>query len=172
MNRRPHRTFNPWKVLIPSMIGLLVVFGVIYAFTRNSQPGTLATPSASPLVADPNSQPIEAASPPTGAGETGIPAGGEIIIQTTILPLAFSNRATVEAPSVNLNTNQSETETKTPPVPSPTNSGNRDARTVSSGQRARAEASLAAACSVTARRALTSSDGVSNQLNQLVILVD
>jgi serine/threonine-protein kinase len=67
--------FNPWKVLIPSMIGLLLIFGVIYAFTRNSQPTNATTPG-SPLVADPNSSPVEAASPPTGQAESGIPSGG------------------------------------------------------------------------------------------------
>jgi len=116
----PASSFNPWKVLIPSMIGLLVVFGAIYAFTRNSQPGTLATPSASPLVADPNSQPIEAASPPTGAGEAGIPAGGEINTNDNSAASPSPTEQPVAAPSVNLNTNQGETETETPPLPSPT----------------------------------------------------
>ena len=73
----PASSFNPWKVLVPSMIGLLVLFGVIFLFTRNSSPETQATPSASPLVADPNSQPVEAASPPSGDSEAGIPAGGQ-----------------------------------------------------------------------------------------------
>lgn len=73
----PASSFNPWKILVPSVIGLAVLFGVIYLFTRNSPPGTQATPSASPLVADPNSQPVEPASPPSGDSEVGIPAGGQ-----------------------------------------------------------------------------------------------
>src|SRR5688572_10982532 len=73
----PASSFNPWKILVPSMIGLIVLFGVIFLFTRNSPPETQATPSASPLVADPNSQPVEPASPPLGDSEAGIPAGGE-----------------------------------------------------------------------------------------------
>lgn len=73
----PASSFNPWKVLVPSVIGLVVLFGVIFLFTRNSAPETQATPSASPLVADPNSQPVEPASPPSGVSEAGIPAGGE-----------------------------------------------------------------------------------------------
>ena len=53
------RGFNPLKVLIPSVVGLLVVFAAIYAITRNSTPGEANTnqqvvPS---LAADPNSQP-------------------------------------------------------------------------------------------------------------------
>src|SRR6185295_17172031 len=49
--------FNPWKILIPSLIGLLVLFGVIYAFTRNTQPTEANT--GAPLAADPNSSPVE-----------------------------------------------------------------------------------------------------------------
>lgn len=66
---------NPWKILLPALAGLLVVFAVVFAFTRNSgqtnvnqfQPG---------LVADPNSQPVEPSPPPTGKAESGIPSGG------------------------------------------------------------------------------------------------
>lgn len=70
--------FNPWKILIPSFAGILVIFAVIYAFTResqlNNQPNnTNQTEPA--LVADPNSQPVEAASPATGKNEEGIPSG-------------------------------------------------------------------------------------------------
>src|SRR5258705_891680 len=68
-------SFNPWKILIPSVIGLLVIFGVIYAFSRDPQP-TGAAPAGSPLVADPNSSPVEAASPATGQSESGIRSGG------------------------------------------------------------------------------------------------
>jgi serine/threonine protein kinase len=71
----PSSTFNPWKVLIPSMIGLLVIFGVIYALSRNPQP-TGVSPTGSTLAADPNSSPVEPATPPTGASEAGLPAGG------------------------------------------------------------------------------------------------
>jgi len=112
----PVSTFNPWKVLIPSMVGLIVVFGLIYAFTRNSQPSNQATPSASPLLADPNSQPVEAVSPPTGEAEAGIPAGDA----TNQNSAAASPTEPVQAPSVNLNTNQREPEIETPPSPEPT----------------------------------------------------
>ena len=71
----PASSFNPWKVLIPSMIGLLVIFGVIYALSRNSQP-TNANPTGPALAADPNSSPVEAASPATGQAEAGLPLGG------------------------------------------------------------------------------------------------
>jgi eukaryotic-like serine/threonine-protein kinase len=120
----PTAGFNPWKILIPSMVGLLLIFGVIYAFTRNSQP-TTETPASS-LAADPNGQPVEAASPPTGAAESGIPAGG--VINPTEKP-SPSPEASVE-PSVdpndvggatNANANENSNTKKAPvvPVPSP-----------------------------------------------------
>jgi hypothetical protein len=77
--------FNPWKVLIPSAAGLLVVFAVIYAFTRNSQPAPVPQQGSS-LLADPNSQPVEPLQPATGKAEEGIPAGG-----STTNPLANAN---------------------------------------------------------------------------------
>ncbi|MEP6568251.1 MAG: protein kinase [Acidobacteriota bacterium] len=130
----PPASFNPWKVLIPSLIGLLVIFGVIYAFSRSAQP-TNATPTGSPLAADPNSSPVEPAKPPTGASEAGIPAGGG----TTNQPVNGNSNANVSAspvpnespidiggvlPGVNDNANQnSNTKKPTPsPLPSPTRS--------------------------------------------------
>jgi serine/threonine protein kinase len=124
-------SFNPWKVLVPSMIGLLVIFGVIYAFTRNSQsPNTVAP--ASTLAADPNSQPVEPATPPTGESEAGIPAGGT----TNQNANSNSNANTSATPSpgenpddiggVNLNANDNANENSNnnkgsvPPLPSPT----------------------------------------------------
>jgi serine/threonine protein kinase len=71
----PASSFSPWKILVPSAVGLLLIFGVIFAFTRNSQSPT-DPQTGSTLSADPNSQPVEAASPATGQSEAGIPAGG------------------------------------------------------------------------------------------------
>jgi len=70
--------FNPLKILIPSAVALLVVFGLFYAFTGNSTTGAntntnMNQPTLSP---DPNSQPVQVASPPTGSAEQGIPSGG------------------------------------------------------------------------------------------------
>ncbi|HEY5883556.1 MAG TPA: protein kinase [Pyrinomonadaceae bacterium] len=113
----PASSFNPWKILVPSAIGLLVVFGVIFLFTRNSPPATQATPSASPLVADPNSQPVEPASPATGSSEAGIPAGGATNENSN------SNAAGEASPeptaTEDSNTNQQPRERETP-IPEPT----------------------------------------------------
>ena len=71
----PIARFNPLKIVIPSLVGLLVVFGVIYAFTKgnNTNSNTLTDPT---LIADPNSQPVQPAGSPTGRDEAGLPVGG------------------------------------------------------------------------------------------------
>jgi serine/threonine-protein kinase len=122
----PAEGFNPWKVLIPSIIGLLVIFGVIYAFSRSTGPAT-ATPEGSPLAADPNSQPVEAASPPTGRNETGIPAGGSVNQSvnlnantgTSPLPSSTASSNDVTGANDNVNDNVNANSRKAPPVPSP-----------------------------------------------------
>jgi serine/threonine-protein kinase len=130
----PAASFNPWKVLIPSMIGLLVIFAVIYAFTRSSQPAT-ATPDGSMLNADPNSQPVEPASPPTGRAESGIPAGG--VTNSNANPNVNANISASpsptenpnQAPGVNLNANDNTNENSNKRVlvgPSPAPTRNTD----------------------------------------------
>jgi len=69
---------NPFKILIPSAVGLLLLFAVIYAFTRNSATPTNTNTNQSNLIADPNSQPVQPSPPPTGRGEEGIPSGGAV----------------------------------------------------------------------------------------------
>jgi serine/threonine-protein kinase len=76
--------FNPIKILIPSAVALLIAFGVIYLFTRNTEsvPNTNTNQTPASLAADPNSQPVQPAQPPTGKGEEGIPAGGVAPVNT------------------------------------------------------------------------------------------
>lgn len=128
----PTSGLNPWKILVPSMIGLLVIFGVIYAFTRNSQPTSATTPGPT-LAADPNSSPVEPAKPPTGESEAGIPSGGAIEPAATpsVNPNATASPTPGETPidaggvnpvgNQNANANENSN-TKTPPLPSPTKS--------------------------------------------------
>src|ERR1043166_2045264 len=106
----PISSFNPWKVLVPAMVGLLLVFGMIYAFTRNSTQAP--PPTNSSLTPDPSSSPVEPAKPPTGNAEAGIPAGGNAS-QT-----AISNE--------NANTSPSPQETFTPADNSNTNTSAND----------------------------------------------
>jgi serine/threonine-protein kinase len=124
--------FNPWKILVPSIIGLLVIFGVIYAFTRNSQPTTATTPDPT-LVADPNSSPVEPAKPPTGAAEAGIPSGGATDqpanpnVNASASPSPTSSETPIDlggvTPAENANTNEnSNKKNPTLPTPSPAKS--------------------------------------------------
>jgi serine/threonine-protein kinase len=83
--------FNPWKIVIPSLAALVIVFGVIYAFTRGKVNDSPNTPAEPALVADPNSQPVQPSGSPTGRDEAGIPVGA------------------VAAPAVNANANASPT---------------------------------------------------------------
>ena len=84
-----------------ALAGLIVIFAVVYAFTRGSQPSN--TNQLEPaLVADPNSQAVEPSPPPTGSAEQGIPSGG-----TTNTQVVDANaNANVEAspsPDANIN---------------------------------------------------------------------
>ena len=131
--------FNPLKVLIPSVVGLLVVFAAIYALTKTPTPAVDANtnqqvPSLAP---DPNSQPVQPTQPATGKGEQGIPSGGSI---TPPANVSASPAASVDispspleelspAPSANANANTNSNENsngnsnrKAPPLPEPTRS--------------------------------------------------
>ncbi|HVQ36346.1 MAG TPA: serine/threonine-protein kinase, partial [Pyrinomonadaceae bacterium] len=121
----PAASFNPWKILIPSMVGLLLIFGVVYALTRSGT--TTETPPSSTLAADPNGQPVEAVSPPTGAPETGIPAGGVTNPneQPSPAPAASPSPSPSQEPTpgsdpnVNANTNENSNSKKAPVIPAP-----------------------------------------------------
>jgi serine/threonine protein kinase len=128
------RSFNPLKVLIPAAVALIVVFGAIYALTRNtavSDSNTNQQPQS--LAADPNSQPVQPAQPPTGKGEEGIPAGGAIAPPANVnaspaASVAVSPEAIEDIsppPNVNANTNSnsnanSNSNRKAPALPEPT----------------------------------------------------
>jgi serine/threonine protein kinase len=121
----PASSFNPWKILIPSMIGLLVIFAAIYAFTRRSPTPTTEAQPNSTLTADPNGQPVEPAQPPTGQAESGIPAGGITNVNANKVaspsPVASpSEEVPGVEPNSNDNTNGNSNSRKNPPLPSPT----------------------------------------------------
>ena len=129
----PVAGFNPWRIVIPSLAGLLVVFGVIYAFTRTSQPST--NPSqpgqASGLSADPNSHPVQPASPPSGNSEQGIPLGGAVSPSANANTNANVNASLSPTPVANENANTANTNdnkavnansNRAPELPSPRHS--------------------------------------------------
>jgi serine/threonine-protein kinase len=117
-------SFNPMKIIIPSVVALVVVFAAFWIFNRpapvsssntNQETGTLA--------ADPNSQPVQPGSSPTGRSEQGIPSGGTISPPAIASPSPEASfepsvEPTAEAspsPTTNANTNP-----KVPPLPQPT----------------------------------------------------
>lgn len=95
-------SFNPWRIIIPSVAGLLVIFAVIYAFTRNSEPANTNRQETS-LITDPNSRPVQPAPPATGKDEQGIPSGGPAIGQT-VNPGPSPTASPSATPLVNVNT--------------------------------------------------------------------
>ena len=73
----PAASFNPWRIMAPAAIVLVAVFGIVFLLTRGtSQTPTNQTPGQASgqngLVADPNSQPVQATGTPTGESERGI----------------------------------------------------------------------------------------------------
>jgi serine/threonine-protein kinase len=120
--------FNPFKILIPSAAAVLIVFAVIYAFTRESATPTNINSNLQPsLVADPNSQPVQPSQPPTGKGEEGIPSGGAITSTANVNVNANVNTAAspnpIEElpppPETNANANANSNR-KAPALPEPT----------------------------------------------------
>ena len=63
----PPESFNPWRIVVPALVGLIVVFGVIYALTRS--PAQPPSNGNNTLTIDPGSQPVQPAPPVTGQGE-------------------------------------------------------------------------------------------------------
>lgn len=68
----PQTAFNPWRIVVPAIAGLLVVFAVVFALTRNSSSEPAANDNSQPLTVEPGSQPVQPSATPTGAGEQGI----------------------------------------------------------------------------------------------------
>ena len=124
-------SFSPLKILIPSAVALLVIFAAIYALTRDSDAtNSNSNQSQQSLAADPNSQPVKPAQPPTGKGEEGIPAGGAINPAANVNANANANANVSPTPLDELNPNINANENgnsntngnsnrKAPPLPEP-----------------------------------------------------
>ena len=69
--------FNPWRIAIPALAALILVFTGLFVFTRNS---SQTNPNDSPLSVDPNSQPVTPSQPATGQAEQGIKANGPVAV--------------------------------------------------------------------------------------------
>jgi len=122
-------SFNPLKIIIPAAVALVVVFGAIWALTRNTPVTDANVNQTNTLAADPNSQPVQPAQSPTGKSEAGIPSGGPIS------PPANVSASPVASPEVsvdpleelspapaNENANANKNANKATPLPEPTRS--------------------------------------------------
>jgi len=123
--------FNPMKILIPAAVAVLVVFGLFFVFNRNTPATDVNTNQTQPptLAADPNSQPVQVASPATGKPEEGLPSGGSINPSANVNASPNANAAVSPAfsPTENENTNEnsnansnSNSNRKAPALPEPT----------------------------------------------------
>ena len=125
-------SFNPLKIVIPAAVALLVILGLSFLFTRNSPATDVNANQANPtLASDPNSQPAQASSPPSGKAEEGLPAGGAVTQPANVNVNANANAAvSPEAiedltPEANVNANansNANSNRKAPAVPEPTRS--------------------------------------------------
>ncbi|MGZ5483130.1 MAG: protein kinase domain-containing protein, partial [Pyrinomonadaceae bacterium] len=61
--------FNPWRIIVPAALALVVVFAAVFLLTRGSSP---TDPNQLPLNADPNSTPVQPTGTPTGQSEMDV----------------------------------------------------------------------------------------------------
>ena len=138
----PEPSFNPWRLAVPAIAVLAIVVAVFFAFQRRGVSSEQVQPDATPLQADPNSQPGQPISPPTGQAErdlstshgaaTPTPAGGATDAVGGVTD-ANVNAAATPTPGAagKANANQNEQpaeedeEEETAPTPTPTPKRNR-----------------------------------------------
>jgi serine/threonine protein kinase len=65
-------SFNPWRIIVPAVAGLLVIFAVVFALTHNSSSQPTSNNNSAPLNVEPGSRPVQPARSPTGADEQNI----------------------------------------------------------------------------------------------------
>ena len=131
----PEPAFNPWRIALPAIAVLAIVFAVFFAFQRRGVSSD--QPPQAPLQADPNGQPVQPMTPPTGQAErnlapaagTPTPAApaGEVGGVPVTTPGANANAAPTPTPAggrANPNSNEQPAEEDEPeedaPEPTPT----------------------------------------------------
>jgi eukaryotic-like serine/threonine-protein kinase len=62
-------SFNPWRVAVPAIAVVAIVFAVFFALQRRGISSEQQQTGQPPLQADPNGQPVQPISPPTGQAE-------------------------------------------------------------------------------------------------------
>lgn len=68
----PQERSSPWRIIIPTLAGILVLAGVIYAITYKGNPAQPSANQSPGLTTDPNSRPVQTAPPVTGKAEEGV----------------------------------------------------------------------------------------------------
>jgi serine/threonine-protein kinase len=130
----PVASFNPWRIMIPAAILLVVLLGAFFAFQRNSD-SSATNDNSQPLVADPNASPVVPGATPTGASESNItPSTGAATPATVPTQTSTGAGGTTANPNPSVeatptpspaqdnsqNSNTPEEEEDTEPTPSPT----------------------------------------------------
>jgi serine/threonine-protein kinase len=132
----PDNNLNIWKIAIPAIVALVVVFGVVYALTQNkNEPAN--NQNSAPLSVDQNGQPVQPLQPATGQGEQGINSTTPIVtpsLPATVATTPASNSnlnrnsqaipsASVENANENAAANDNAENQNSEPKPSPSNTG-------------------------------------------------
>ncbi|HEX8557443.1 MAG TPA: protein kinase [Pyrinomonadaceae bacterium] len=72
----PEPSFNPWRIAVPAIAVVAIIFAVFFAFQRRGVSSDQQSDQP-PLQADPNGQAVQPITPPTGQAERELaPAGG------------------------------------------------------------------------------------------------
>ena len=120
--------FNPWRIIVPAALALVVVFAAVFFLTRGTGP---ADPNLLPLNADPNSTPVQPTGTPTGQSELDIqpvtvatptPVSTPVETATRVPATVTGNFGSNENSNTgrgNRNSNQSQPTPETEPPPPP-----------------------------------------------------
>jgi hypothetical protein len=128
-----HSGFSLWRIAVPAVAALAVIFAVVYAMQSRSGPTSSQDPTA-PLQVDPNGQPVQSMTPPTGGAErnltpvsgTPTPVAGDVLggtVPTTPLGNANVNPAPSPTPgkgNANQNPDENANDDNAEPEATPT----------------------------------------------------
>jgi serine/threonine-protein kinase len=121
--------FNPWRIAIPAVAALAIIFAVVYAVQRRDASPNEDQPQ---LQSDPNSQPVQSITPPTGHAESNLaPSGAATPVVVTGAAANVNTEPTPVSDKGAENANQQPTEdagadsnantSKATPTPTPRN---------------------------------------------------
>jgi serine/threonine protein kinase len=101
----PEPSFNPWRIAVPAIAVIAIVFAVFFVFQRRGVSSD--QPPQPPLQTDPNGQPVQSITPPNGQAERNLaPVPGA---PTPTAPAGEFGTVPVTAPSGNVNAAPSPT---------------------------------------------------------------